>query len=375
MTNLTPNDRVTVTNTDGSVNECELDKVIYSQTPGSPLGYYLLRIVDGFKTPAWVSEPRVIFSSPDKGGPAIDWSVVGSMSITNALVQHAPLGAFVRNGNKIAVRGSIFRDIHSVADITGHRGHSQGLLVKNMREVLIEDCVFYRCGGYMAGDTLVRSKFDQGVYIKNTCAKVTIKNCWFIECSNFGVQMRGGGTLENCVFYKCAGAISVGREDYILGGDGVLTSQPRPVTFDIRNVLILGACDIGATGQAWGIHVMNTAAGNIENVLFAHATGLKAARPLILDCTLNRALGYEGIANLRINRVRSTGRTRASYETVNGTLLNTGDIDASTNAVPVDKDLPDNLIDSLIHRPGGVYNVEHDAATYIKAAFKKAGMI
>ena len=332
---------------------------IEAYTTTAPYAYY--EMVTEKQNPWWIDAPRTSTYGNDSKSPLFIAYHVNPKSLINEVFLYGVFGLAFDTCPNVKIHGCIIRDIIPIGP-PGSVGtpHAQGLWCRNADTLTIKDTVFYNIGYDCEHPaTMPPSRFNHGVYADSTVKETVIENCWFINCSNFGIKAQGGKIrIKNCVFYECAGAIECGREDPALYPGMPI---PKPCDVEIENIMVIRARAISENRQNWGVYLMNTERATVRNLLMVESLD-GYGKPVITNDFVDEAHGYFGCRNISIKNVWVD---RAAIP---------GNV--AVFRLVSDKAIPPHIpIDALINRPADEYDYNvHDAATFIKAAFEKAGM-
>ena len=322
--------------------------------------YYRLMIEASL--PQWINTVRTTYVGTRLVPVTPAWRSLAVKKVDNGVFQSGIFGIAADECQFVTLEGCIVRDVIPVGP-PGSVGtpHAQGLWCRKADTLTIKDSVFYNIGYDCKNPaTIPPSRFNHGVYADSTVKETIIENCWFINCSNFGIKAQGGKIrIKNCVFYECAGAIECGREDPALYPGMPI---PKPCGVEIENIVVIRARAISENRQNWGVYLMNTERAVVKNVIMVESLD-GYGRPVIQNDFVDELHGYFGCRNVLIQNIW-------------------GD-DAIISATTPYKRVPYNLmsatsqefsIDALINRADNEYDYNmHDAATFIAKFAKECG--
>lgn len=124
----------------------------------------------------------------------------------------------------INVRRTIVRNCYGHWD-SKYGGHSSGMYVEKVQDMLIEECVFDHNGWNTKVGGANRTKFNHNIYVQSNSSRVNVKNSIMARGSSHGLQLRGGGDVENNLFVKNAIAFFVAQGPSIASLNVVLQSD------------------------------------------------------------------------------------------------------------------------------------------------------
>ncbi len=170
----------------------------------------------------------------------------------------------------VAIRRSIVADAYPRG-----RAHSQGAYIDSVEGLLIEECVFDR-NGWADKQRSDATIFSHNLYLgTRNGPNATIRRCIIARASSHGVQLRGGGVIEDNLFLLNPIAAQLG------GGDPVPATHAEGVTGQVRGNVVLNGVDInGSLPRGMGILAFNIGrrGATIENniVAFNQASDVNA---------------------------------------------------------------------------------------------------
>ena len=322
----------------------------------APYSYY--EMVEEKQKTWWIDTPRITYQTELDVPRFLGYGEIVADQI-NSVYRDGVLGLAFDNCPNVTLHGCIVRDIIPIGP-PGSLGtpHAQGLWCRKADILTIKDSVFYNIGYDCHNPvTMPPSRFNHGVYADSTVKETVIENCWFINCSNFGIKAQGGKIrIKNCVFFECAGAIECGREDPALYPG---MPMPSPCDVETESIVVIRARAISENRQNWGVYLMNTERAVIKNVIMVESLD-NTGRPVIQNNFVDEEHGYFGCRN--VTRENVWVDTTSPLETMQCKRL--------TGINPIAK-VP---IDVLINRPANEYDYNvHDAATFITKFAKECG--
>jgi hypothetical protein len=132
-------------------------------------------------------------------------------------------------------------------------GHSQGMYLDAVDEIVIEDCVFDH-NGWRANGSAPATMFNHNIYIQSNCGHATVRGNVIASGASHGVQARSGGDIENNLFVRNALAFFV-------------SANPS----NVRNNVVLEGRDIdAATTRGFGFEILGTTECLVQNNIIAH---------------------------------------------------------------------------------------------------------
>ncbi|MEM7625853.1 MAG: right-handed parallel beta-helix repeat-containing protein [Planctomycetota bacterium] len=116
-----------------------------------------------------------------------------------------------------------------VVDSFGHwdkkiAGHSSGLYAEYIKGLTLEDNVWDHNGWAENVGGAKRTKFNHNIYIQADCTGVAVRRDIITRGSAHGLQVRPGGTVEDCLFVRNPLAFYVGRNPSVVKNNVVLHS-------------------------------------------------------------------------------------------------------------------------------------------------------
>jgi len=117
-----------------------------------------------------------------------------------------------------------------IVDSYGHwsgqyGGHSSGVFLAWVDGALIEECVFDHNGWNERVSGASRTKFNHGMYIQKTSKNLVVRNCVVARSSAHGLQLRGGGDVQDSLFVANALGFYVARNKSVVNKNVVLQSD------------------------------------------------------------------------------------------------------------------------------------------------------
>jgi hypothetical protein len=193
--------------------------------------------------------------------------------------------------DNITIRRSIIADAWS-----GNGSHSQGLFCDGCHGITLEQNVFDHNGWNLATGGWM-TIFNHDVYITaDNSGLVAIGNT-FSNASNFGLEARCGGTIENNLFYNDADGLDFGLVDgspLTPGGvSGTISGNVFSGSHTIGGVTYGGAVMIGNVNSS-GLRVTN-------NVFTNNSVGKVAAIQLSVGAGNPNASSAVGLNNITIS--------------------------------------------------------------------------
>ena len=193
--------------------------------------------------------------------------------------------------DNITIRRSIIADAWS-----GSGAHSQGLFCDGVHGITLEQNVFDHNGWNTAAGGWM-TIFNHDAYITaDNSGLVAIGNT-FSNASNFGLEARCGGTIENNLFYNDADGLDFGLVDgspLTPGGvSGVISGNVFSASHTIGGVSYGGAVLIGNVNSG-GLRVTN-------NVFTNNSIGKVAAIQLSVGAGNSNASSAVGLNNITIS--------------------------------------------------------------------------
>ncbi len=134
--------------------------------------------------------------------------------------------------------------------------HSSGMYVDGVHDMEIVESLFDH-NGWKPGDTGSKTKFNHNVYVQKNTKRVNFRRCVVTRGSHNGVQLRGGGIVEDSLFAFNPWGLLVAEEH----------SRVR------RNVFLHGNDMNSGYPLGVGVKVLPCSQADIEDNLFAHKTG------------------------------------------------------------------------------------------------------
>ncbi len=150
----------------------------------------------------------------------------------------------------VAIRRSIVADAHPRG-----RSHSQGAYIDSVEGLLIEECLFDR-NGWVDKQRADATIFNHNLYLGTRNGEsATIRRCIIARASSHGIQLRGGGVIEDNLFLLNPIAAQLG------GGDPVPATHAQGVTGRVSGNVVLNGVDINGTlPRGMGILAFNIGA-------------------------------------------------------------------------------------------------------------------
>ncbi len=145
------------------------------------------------------------------------------------------------------------------------------------RRTLIEENVFYK-NGWMASDRSDASMHNHGIYFSAANDDAVVRKNIIADSSSHGLQMRGGGNVQDNLFVNNPIGLSFG----LVNGASLKVGG---VTGDVGGNVFLQSNDMNFANQrGWAIEVGNTKAGaRIHDNVMAHNQSLGDFPAIILQ--------------------------------------------------------------------------------------------
>ncbi len=162
-------------------------------------------------------------------------------------------------GKNVTFKRTQFLDHYST------NGHSQGIYMSGYDNVTFDECLFDHNGwveSVVGGKSTI---FNHNMYFQNGTKGVKVLNSISMRASSHGVQLRGGGQVENSFFYRNPINILIG------GGS---TPDAGGVQGTVRNNVIVESVNmVSGEPRGAGIDLENINSAVVENNLLANCLG------------------------------------------------------------------------------------------------------
>lgn len=138
----------------------------------------------------------------------------------------------------------------------------QGIYAQGVDDLRIVQTVFDQCGWH-PGAQDERTNFDHCAYIDNGNTRVVVSECWFANPASYGMQLRCGGVVSDCLILRAANGLRLG------GGGNAFPLEIGGVLVDVRNVAILGRAAPPKVSLEGMLTLSNIGIGVVERLLIA----------------------------------------------------------------------------------------------------------
>jgi hypothetical protein len=201
------------------------------------------------------------------------WVAGGSLTVDNCKVQ-----GFVNNINidapsPMSAQGFRVERCQVLDSFAGPSGHSQGIYVTNVRDVIIDQCVFDK-NGYRLPDR-APTMFNHNIYLDQDATDIIVQDSIVARGSATGIQLRGQrmDAYRNLVLGNPLG-ITVGHDQQ------TASQVSRGIVFGNS---VIDAADIGS-GPSRSFRGFGIAFGRCNNLLVqdnivAHGTSQQGLEP------------------------------------------------------------------------------------------------
>lgn len=167
-------------------------------------------------------------------------------------------GAFSKDMN-VSIRRNVITDSYNIASV----GHSAGLYVYNVDNLLLEENVFDRNGWNPSVPGAQPTMFNHNIYLHDVNGPAVVKGNISANASSHGAQVRPGGTVSDNLFVHNPIGLLISSNE-----------APAPIaSATVTNNVITEGSDITSVlPRGFGIDVYWTAAGGvvITNNIIAH---------------------------------------------------------------------------------------------------------
>lgn len=182
--------------------------------------------------------------------------------------------------------------------------HNQGMYFDGTQGVVIEESVIYK-NGWLAADRSDATMQNHGIYFSAANDGAIVRRNIIADASSHGLQMRGGGTVQDNLFIHNPIGMSFG----MVNGANI---KPGGVSGEISGNVVLEPNDIkpadgGSTSlmRGWAIELANTGGSGtyLRGNIFAHDTslGTYAAIQLEVPQGPNNPQDSSGLRDLTID--------------------------------------------------------------------------
>ncbi len=148
--------------------------------------------------------------------------------------------------------------------------HAQGIFLKNIDDVLIEDCVIDQNGWHPQFEAQTRTIFNHNVYVQRDVDGLRFIGNFVSRAAAHGLQARNGGIVERNVFWKNPMSI-------LWGNEGDRSRGEFPVSGRVDDNVVLEGIDLIDSGRGWGIHVQNVTEGSVRRNILSDSQSLPGA--------------------------------------------------------------------------------------------------
>lgn len=197
--------------------------------------------------------------------------------------------SYMRN---LTVRRSLLLDAYPSGS-----GHSQGMYLNKTNGTLIEETVVDR-SGWSNPDRSNATVFNHGIYMSAANDNAVVRRNFIANSSSHGLQMRGGGVVQDNVFVRNPIGFSFG----LVNG---ATLHPGGVSGSITGNVVIESSDINATTlRGYAAEIAHIKPGGLvmRDNIFANSqsAGNHSALKLLLPSGANNPQDGVGIHDLTI---------------------------------------------------------------------------